>query len=278
MSTPPNEPADALSLDASNLRPTQPAVPIAPVWHTVVLVAAVVLLSLTGANQMAGDRGATVNRFGTYGLTVGTELLMVAWVYLGLRLRKIPFRSLFGSTTGGLRTLAIDLGSAFVFWIASLMILGTIGLFWTATEAAIKHHSLIPHAGQSVTPDASEQHTLRTLTALVPRNAQEVAAWVLLCMVAGFAEELVFRGYFQRQFAAWSRGSIVAGVAVSAALFGAAHGYQGVRNMLLLAVFGALFSLLTLFRRNLRAAMFAHSWHDLVAGLLLAFLNAHHRI
>jgi uncharacterized protein len=67
-------------------------------------------------------------------------------------------------------------------------------------------------------------------------------------------------------------------VVFSAILFGAAHGYQGTRNMVLLAVFGALFSVLAIWRRSLRDGIFAHSWHDLIAGLTLAFLRAHHFI
>jgi hypothetical protein len=46
--------------------------------------------------------------------------------------------------------------------------------------------------------------------------------------------------------------------------------------MVLLAVFGALFSALAILRRNLRAGIFAHSWHDLIAGLVLTFLRSHH--
>jgi O-antigen/teichoic acid export membrane protein len=48
--------------------------------------------------------------------------------------------------------------------------------------------------------------------------------------------------------------------------------------MVLLAVFGVLFSLLAIFRRNLRAGIFAHSWQDIIAGLTLALLKAHHTI
>ena len=103
-----------------------------------------------------------------------------------------------------------------------------------------------------------------------------MAAWALLCVVAGVVEEIVFRGYLQRQFAAWARGAAAAGVVFSALVFGAAHGYEGLRNMVLLAVFGVLFSLLALYRRSLRAGIFAHSWHDLIAGLALAFLRSHH--
>ena len=87
----------------------------------------------------------------------------------------------------------------------------------------------------------------------------------------GVAEELVFRGYLQRQFTAWAQGAAVAGVVFSASLFGAAHGYEGVRSMFLLAVFGALFSLLALFRRSLRPEFLRTRWHDLIAGLTSRF-------
>jgi len=66
------------------------------------------------------------------------------------------------------------------------------------------------------------------------------------------------------------------GVVISSLAFGAAHGYQGVRNMVLLAVFGVLFSLLAIFRGSLRAGIFAHSWHDLIAGLTVALLHSRH--
>jgi hypothetical protein len=111
---------------------------------------------------------------------------------------------------------------------------------------------------------------------LAPENGVEIAAWVLLCVLAGLAEELVFRGYLQRQFTAWAGGARAVGVVISSLAFGAAHGYQGVRNMVLLAVFGVLFSLLAIFRGSLRAGIFAHSWHDLIAGLTVALLHSRH--
>jgi len=46
----------------------------------------------------------------------------------------------------------------------------------------------------------------------------------------------------------------------------------------MLTVFGVLFSVLALYRRSLRAGMFAHSWHDLLAGLALALLKSTHVI
>lgn len=260
---------------------SQPAVrfassPVAPVWHTILLIAGIALLSVAGAMQLAGSH-PPVNRLQTYALTAVTELCMLAWVWFGLRLRKVPFRSLVGSTSGSSRSLAIDLGFALAFWIAALFVLANIGVYWTLIEAAIKHRPLFS-PGKQLTPDPSQQQTLHTLTQLAPTNGQEVAAWIGLCIIAGIAEELVFRGYLQRQFTAWSRGAAAVGVVVSALLFGTAHGYQGIRNMVLLAIFGALFSLLALYRHSLRPGIFAHSWHDLFAGLVLAFLKAHHKL
>ncbi len=48
--------------------------------------------------------------------------------------------------------------------------------------------------------------------------------------------------------------------------------------MILLSIFGALFSLLAIFRRNIRAGIFAHAWQDIVAGLGLALLHSKHII
>ena len=248
--------------------------PVAPVWHTVVLVVGIIALSMQSAREFSGPQHP-VNRLQTYAITAVTELAMLAWIYFGLRLKKMPMRSLLGSNAGGLRTLALDLGFAMAFWASALMILGSVGLVWEMIDAAIAHRPLIP-SGSQFTPDPSQQKTLHTLSQLAPSSATEVIAWIFLCIVAGLAEEMIFRGYLQRQFAAWLRGSVIAGVVGSALLFGAAHGYQGARNMVLLALFGGLFSVFSLLRRGLRPGMFAHSWHDLFAGLVLAFLKAHH--
>jgi membrane protease YdiL (CAAX protease family) len=247
--------------------------PIAPVWHTVVLLLGILSISIAGKLQLVGVQHRP-NRLLTYATTAGMELLMLGWVALGLRLRRVPFRSLLGKTARGLRGWAIDFGIAAAFWIGALMILGTAGILWTSVETAIS----LEHnrgGGHAEGPSQKNAETLRTLEELAPENGTEIAGWVLLCCFAGTIEELVFRGYLQRQFTAWARGGAAWGVAFSAVMFGAAHGYQGARNMVLLAVFGALFSALAIMRRSLRAGIIAHSWHDLIAGLTLALLRSH---
>ena len=258
--------------------PHEPAAPprtFAPVWHTVVLIVGILALSISGSSRLATMHGSG-SRMATYASTALLEIAMLGWVALGLWLRRIPMRTLFGAVAGGFRGFALDLGIAFLFWIASLMILGTLGILWSSVEAALTHQRPAVRSGQPFAPSPSQQRTVQQLEQLAPANGKEIAAWVALCVLVGFVEESVFRGYLQSQFTAWAGGGAAVGVVFSALLFGAAHGYQGVRNMVLLAVFGALFSLLAIFRRSLRPGIFAHSWHDLVAGLALGFLRSHH--
>jgi membrane protease YdiL (CAAX protease family) len=268
--------------------PTQPLAPstpppIAPVWHTILLVAAIIAISIHGASRLSAIHGQ-IDRLATYGFTAATEAAMLAWVVIGLRLRKIPLRSLLGSCTVSVHSIAMDLGFAFAFWIASLMVLGSLSVAWSGVEAALTHRPPATHsAGQTgkneqapFSPDPSQLKMLREIAQLAPANGREIIAWAMLCLLVGFVEETVFRGYLQRQFIGWARGAVTIGVLASAVVFGSAHGYQGARNMVLLAVFGVLFSLLALYRRSLRAGIFAHAWHDFIAGLALALLRSSH--
>lgn len=250
---------------------------VAPAWHTVVLVLFILLISARGASQLSTLHGP-LNRLVTYGSTALMELVLLGWVFFGLWLKRTPLRTLLGSFSFDLRSIAVDLGFAMLFWISALSVLGTIGIAWSGVEVAITHRSLPTHSAQSLTPDPSQLQQVHELAQLAPANRQEVAAWVLLCLLVGFIEETVFRGYLQRQFTGWARGGVWAGVLFSALVFGGAHAYQGVRSMMMLAVFGVLFSFLALFRGSLRAGMFAHSWHDLIAGLALALLKSYHLI
>jgi hypothetical protein len=275
---------ESTQIDPTLPTPPAPAAPlaIAPAWHTVLLVAGIIAVSIHGAARLSAIHGP-LDRLATYGLTAAMEAAMLAWVVLGLRLKKTPLRALLGSCPVNLRSIATDLGFALAFWIASLMVLGTLSIAWSGVEAAFTHRPPATYAaGQAglhehaLSPDPSRLEAVRVLAQLAPANGKEIAAWVLLCMFAGFAEEIVFRGYLQRQFIGWARGRSTIGILASAMVFGSAHGYQGARSMALLTVFGALFSLLALYRRSLRAGIFAHAWHDLIAGLALALLRSRH--
>jgi len=273
-------------VEIDTMRPTAPQEPatataIAPAWHTIVLAVIIVALSIHSVWRFSAAHGP-LNRLYTYGFSAVFDFVMVAWVVVGLRLKRIPLRSLLGAFSFDLRSIALDLGVAAVFWIGSMMVLGSVNLTWIGVETLLTHRTMAPHiagqSGQTFTADPERMKVLHNLAELAPANGREIAAWALLCLIVGFSEELVFRGYLQRQFIGWSRGRVAWGVLASAVIFGGAHAYQGVRSMVLIAVFGALFSVLAVYRRSLRAGMIAHSWHDLIFGLALGFLRSKHII
>ena len=263
--------------------PAAPAA-IAPPWHTAVLVASIVVFSIHGASRYSAAHG-DINRLATYSFTAAMEALLLAWVLFGLRLKKIPLRSLLSSRALSLHSIAEDLSFAMGFWMISLIVLGTLSMAWSRAESALAHRPATTYAageagkaGQSLAYDPSKLESLRALKQIAPANGREIATWILLCMLVGFTEEIVFRGYLQRQFIGWARGSVGWGVLASAVVFGSAHAYEGARGMVLITVFGVLFSLLALYRRSLRAGIFAHAWHDLIAGLVIALLSSKHVI
>ncbi len=64
-----------------------------------------------------------------------------------------------------------------------------------------------------------------------------------MALTAGICEEILFRGYLQRQFIAMT-GNPALGILLSAVIFGGAHVYQGAKQAILLGVYGAMFGAL----------------------------------
>jgi len=291
---------------------------IAPLWHTAVLVVSILAFSVWGAIRpdsgsinplapvqhsahAASADGSDPVRMIRYGLTGALELIVVAWVALGLRLRKTPFRSLFGAWPRGLNDITKEVAIAAVFWICSMVVLASVALTWNLVETRIdkfqvtreQHEQHVPpkaseaqSANQSPvrsnavpprhqTPQQKQADTIRELMELAPANGKEIAAWALLCLIVGFSEELIFRGYLQMQSISLLH-RIPVSIALTSLIFGAAHGYQGVRGIVIIGVYGFLFAGITLLRKNLMPGMLAHSWHDFATGMALAILRATH--
>jgi len=215
---------------------------VAPAWHTVLLV--LVMLGLSGLSaysQGLPSLGRTRNQIARYVTAIVMEWLIFGFIWFGLRLRKRPIRILLGENWGGARQILRDLGIAVLFLIASNLILSLIShLLKAAPNAAIR--SLLPH------------------------TAAEIAVYSLLTVTAGICEEMIFRGYLQRQFSVFFK-SAAAGVALQGIMFGASHGYQGPKFMVIIVVYGVLFGLLAQSRRSLRPGMFAHFLQDLTVGV-----------
>jgi uncharacterized protein len=218
--------------------------PVASWRHTGRLVAIFVVL---GASGLLLHRGASATPAAPgphppvaalYASLIATEWLLFRAVTAGLKSKGNYWRTLMGRTPSGGGDLARD---------ALLGVLLCAG--WVTAVLAVRSASGDP-SGPS----------------LLPRGALETALWIVLALSAGFCEEITFRGYFQRQFAAYTHRPAVA-LVMQAALFGIAHGYQGLPSVLAIAGYGALFGALALWRASLRPGIVAHALTDLALGL-----------
>ncbi len=101
--------------------PHEPAVPprtLAPVWHTVVLIVGILVLSISGSSRLATMHGSG-SRMVTY---ASTALLEIVNAGLGSAraMAQEEFRCAryFGAVAGGFRGFALDLGIAFCSGLA----------------------------------------------------------------------------------------------------------------------------------------------------------------
>ena len=216
---------------------------IAPAWHTVLVV--LIMLAISGLSAYSRGLvqiGHSQSRIGRYATAIIMEWVVVGFIWFGLRLRKQNLRILLGENWGGARQILRDLGIAILFLIVSNLVLSLIGhLLKAAANDAIRN--------------------------LLPHTSGEIAVYFLLTVTAGVCEEIIFRGYFQRQFSAWFKNATVA-VVLQATIFGAAHGYQGLKLMLVIVVFGTMFGTLAQWRHSLRPGMIAHFLQDFSGGIM----------
>jgi membrane protease YdiL (CAAX protease family) len=105
---------------------------------------------------------------------------------------------------------------------------------------------------------------------MLPNTRIELIAWVFVSMTGGFCEEVIFRGYLQRQFFTFTN-SIAIGIVIQAVVFGLSHGYQGWKLMSLIAFYGACFGVLARWRRSLRPGIIGHALQDIAGGFLARF-------
>jgi hypothetical protein len=185
-----------------------------------------------------------------YGITIGFELFLLLLVWVGLRLKGVKLRELIGGRWETPEDFLLDVAIAVGFCVAALVILA----IWSKA---------LRMGGPSQVNEVK-----RLADMLGPQSAVSMAFFVLVSSTAGLVEEILFRGYLQRQIGALT-GNIYAGLIGSAILFGAGHGYEGTRRMVLIAVLGAMFGVLALLRKSLRPGMIAHGLFDSLQGVLL---------
>ncbi len=225
---------------------------LAPAWHTAILVAVLLLGSIggSGSHHLLARGGSKLPQY-LWGMT--WEWILAGFVWLGIR-KRYRLRDVIGGRWASFDDFFLDILIAALFWALAALVL--------AAGAKLMHLD-----------QAEKIDTMRRqLGFLTPNTRLELGVWFLLSTTAGFCEEFIFRGYLQLQFAAMTR-SMLAGILLSAVVFGASHGYEGGARMILIGIFGLLFGLLAWWRRSLRPGMIAHAWHDALSGAVLRMLK-----
>jgi len=217
---------------------------IAPAWHTAVVL--FVMLGFSLLSAFAKDL-TVLPRIFQYLLVLVVEWGVVAFIWRGVGRRGTRMADLVGGSWA--RPLAVlrDLGLAIAFiLVCGGAILQGLGYLLKATPNKALHN-------------------------ILPQSHAEIILWLLMSLTAGFCEEVIFRGYLRRQFSALTH-SAAGGIVFQGIAFGLAHGYQGWKYMLMIAVYGILFGLLAHWRRSLRPGMLAHALQDGILGILARHL------
>lgn len=216
---------------------------IAPLWHTAIVL--LILAAFCGWSAYSRSLSPVAKSYGRvagYASVLTLEWLLAGLVWWGVRLRGLRLRDLVGGQWPTSRRFFRD-----------LLVAGGFLLFSNVILAILVY---LLKAGKN--PAMRE---------IVPHGRTEAIVYLLLSLSAGICEEIVFRGYLQRQFTAITR-SAVAGLLIQAVIFGIGHAYQGMRLVPVIVVLGCLFGLLAQWRRSLRPGMIAHFLQDGIGGLM----------
>ena len=174
-------------------------------------------------------------------LSIALYTAVVAFVCLGLSLRQTPLEQIIGelwtSWKSALRDIAIGLGLWLVARYADRLIYYLAGAYPSRAR-------------------------------LIAHTKGELLISIFSSIVAGVAEELIFRGYLQKQFTALCR-NLGAGLLIQALLFTLFHGYhQSPGTFGQHFLFGIMTGLLAHWRKSLLPGMIGHAWFDAYRNLL----------
>jgi membrane protease YdiL (CAAX protease family) len=238
-------------MDTDPVRPAAgtKATRIAPPWHTLgllIILLAFVCASFRWQSHSLAAGGQHHENALHYLFVIASEWAMAMYIWLGgLMPGATRLRDIIGGRWMNFRQVLRDIAIAAGFWIVFAAV-GQLSSFVGRPS----------HAG--------------SLQFVHPLGAIEVTLWVVMAMTSGFCEELMFRGYFQKQFLALTRSASLA-VLAQAVLFGICHWSQGVKQVILIAVLGALFGILAQWRKSLRPGMIAHGWADVLNVIPIPF-------
>jgi membrane protease YdiL (CAAX protease family) len=224
---------------------------IAPLWHTVIFIALLCGWALFEIGRVAKlETMHSASRLPQYAFMISFELGMVGYVwFFGLRPAGTRLTDLIKGRWNRWTDVLRDIGSAVLLWL------------WVFAFAFGMHLLF-----------GRDELSLRAIEVIAPRTFVELIAWCVVSLAAGVCEEIAFRGYLQQQFLAITGRPSVA-VALQAVVFGGLHTYKGVRGMIAIAGFGALYGIWAVRRASLRPGMIQHSAQDFVAGVVAHIIS-----
>ncbi|HXU19712.1 MAG TPA: type II CAAX endopeptidase family protein [Verrucomicrobiae bacterium] len=227
--------------------------PVAPIWHTTVFVLLILGLSSLQATKLPMLEAHGRTQIYLSGMAFEIALVLYVWL-LGVRPQGKRLSDLVGGRWAKPMDVLRDIGVALLFWCAVIGFLLAMRLILGANAEGT-----------------------RAVKMLLPRTTAEIISYLALCVTAGFCEELLFRGYLQRQFFAWS-GRVEMAVALQALVFGLGHLYQGWKGALTITLYGAMFGILAVMRKSLRPGMIQHMMQDSFTGVVGSLLVRHGRL
>ncbi len=225
---------------------------IASWWHLagfLLIGAGVVAMGFLAQHAPAAGGGAAASQLAShskaipiYATAILLDWALLYYCWVGVHRRGGNLATLSGGRWSSWRSVAVDAGIVVPFW--ALWEGAAYGVHWLLGPGSAK-----------------------TVDSLLPQSLLEILIWIATSITAGVCEEMVFRGYLQRQFRALS-GNIALGVLTQGLVFGLFHSYQGWRNVVVISVLGVLYGALAAWRGNLRVNIVSHAWTDIWEGWL----------
>ncbi len=255
-----DQPTSATDMPPSTEIPIQPprasVTPIAPFWHTAILVITLLAIGLLSAWGMQHAPAPGGGPLAQYVQTIIMQWLLFGFVVFGLHRRGTSIAEVMGRSWQSFDDVLVDVALAGAVFIVSLAVRAAI------VFAVMRTTGTMPSVGEA----------MKSFERLIPRTPTEIAVAMALALTAGIVEEFIFRGYLQRQFIALTN-SVTLGILLSLAVFFVGHLYQGITlQLVFVTLLGLALGMLAHWRKNLRPGIILHAGQDMISLLFLSLL------